>query len=59
MSYINLESYFRINFAVQQFHKWPISEIEAMIPLEREIYLGLLEQHIEEENLKNQQLNGY
>lgn len=58
MSYINLENYFRINFAAQQFHKWPISEIENCTPWEREIYLGLLEQHIEEENLKNQQLNG-
>lgn len=58
MSYISLESYYRINFAVQQYHKWPISEIENFIPWEREIYLGLLEQHIEEENLKNQQLNG-
>ena len=57
MSYINLESYYRLNFAVKQFHKWSISEMENMIPFEREIYLGLLEQHIEEENLKNQQLN--
>lgn len=55
---MSLESYYRINFAVQQFQKWPISEIESFIPFEREIYLGLLEQHIEEENLKQQQLNG-
>lgn len=58
MSYIDLANYYKINFAIQQYHKWPISEIENVIPWEREIYLSLLEQHIEEENLKNQQLNG-
>lgn len=54
---MSLESYYRINFAVQQYHKWPISEIENVMPFEREIYLSLLEQHIEEEKLKNQSLN--
>jgi len=29
-----------------------------MIPWEREIYISLLQQHIEEENLKAQQRNG-
>jgi len=29
-----------------------------MIPWEREIYVSLLQQHIEEENLKAQQKNG-
>ena len=33
-----------------QFHKYSINEIENMIPFERDIYVGLLENHIEEEN---------
>ena len=33
-----------------QHHQWSLSDIENMIPFEREIYLGLLEQHIREEN---------
>lgn len=52
---MDLESYFRINFALMQFHKYSLSEIEGMIPWEREIYLMLLQQHIEEEKLKQQQ----
>jgi hypothetical protein len=32
-----------------------LSEIEGMLPWEKEIYVSLLQQHIEEENLKNQQ----
>jgi hypothetical protein len=29
-------------------HKYSLTEVENMIPWEREIYLGLLTQHIEE-----------
>jgi hypothetical protein len=55
MAHMELESYFRINFALMQFHKYSLTEIEAMIPWERDIYLALLQQHIEEEKLKQQQ----
>jgi hypothetical protein len=55
MAHIDLESYFRINFALMQFHKYSLTEIENMMPWERDIYLALLKQHIEEENLKAQQ----
>ncbi len=41
-----------------QHHKYSLSDIENMIPWERDIYISLLEQYIEEENLKNQQANG-
>jgi hypothetical protein len=52
---MDLESYYRINFSLLQFHKYSLTEIENLIPFERELYLGMLQQHIEEENLKNQQ----
>jgi len=55
MAHVDLESYFRINFALMQFHKYSLSEIENMMPWERDIYLTLLRLHIEEENLKAQQ----
>ena len=55
MAHIDLESYFRINFALMQFHKYSLTEIENLMPWERDIYLALLKQHIEEENLKAQQ----
>ena len=55
MSHISLESYFKLNFALMQHHKYSLTEIENMIPMERDIYVGLLNQHIEEENLKAQQ----
>ena len=55
MSHIDLESYFKLNFALMQHHKYSLTEIENMIPWERDIYLGLLNQYIEEENLKAKQ----
>jgi hypothetical protein len=35
---------------MMQHHKYSLTELENMLPFEREIYLGLLEQHIREEN---------
>jgi hypothetical protein len=52
---MDLENYFKLNFALMQYHKWSLTEIENMIPFERDIYTILLKQHIEEEELKAQQ----
>ena len=41
-----------------QHHKYSLTELENMIPWEREIYVSLLQQYVEEENLKAQQQNG-
>ncbi len=41
-----------------QHHKYSLTELENMIPWEREIYVSLLQQYIEEENLKQQQQSG-
>lgn len=58
MAHTDLASYFQINFALMQHHKYSLTELENMIPWEKEIYLTLLQQYIEEENLKQQQGSG-
>jgi hypothetical protein len=35
-----------------QHHHYSLSELEGMIPWERQIYVALLKQYIEDENLK-------
>ena len=55
MAHESLESYYKVNFALMQHHKYSLTELENMIPWEREIYLSLLSQFIEEENLRQQQ----
>ena len=42
-------NYYKTNFAMVQHHGYSLSELENMMPWEREIYLGLLIEHIKEE----------
>lgn len=58
MAHMDLESYFKINFSLMTHYKYSLTEIENMMPFERDIYLLLLNQFVEEENLKAQQNNG-
>jgi hypothetical protein len=32
-----------------QYHNWSLTELENMMPWEREVYVGLLIEHLEEE----------
>jgi hypothetical protein len=57
MAHESLESYYKVNFSLMQHHKYSLTELENMIPWEREIYITLLKQYIEEENEK-QKANG-
>jgi len=41
-----------MNFALMQYHKYSLHELENMIPFEREIYVSLLLRHLEEEKQK-------
>jgi hypothetical protein len=38
-----------MNFALMQYHKYSLAELEEMIPFERELYVGMLVQYLEEE----------
>lgn len=37
---------------MMQNHKYSLTELDNMIPFEREIYIALLKNHIEEQNAK-------
>jgi len=57
MVHMNLESYLRLNFSLIQYHKYSLTEIENMMPWERDIYVILLEQHLEDEEVKRKTAN--
>ena len=40
-----------------QHYNYSLTELDNMIPWEREIYVGMLKQHIEEENEKMKERN--
>ena len=52
----NLQNHYVTNFNLMQHHKYSLTELDNMMPFEREIYVTLLIQHIKEENerLKDQ-----
>lgn len=53
----SLQNYYTTNFNLMQHHKYSLTEIENMLPWEREIYINLLIQYMKEENerIKQQQ----
>ena len=45
----SLENYYKTNFALMQHHKYSLTELENMMPWERDVYVNLLIAHIQEE----------
>ena len=37
---------------MMQYHNWSLTELDNMMPWEREIYITLLQNHVKEENEK-------
>jgi len=55
MSHNTLENYFHVNFSLMQHHKYSLSDIENLIPFERDIYVAFLANWIEKENARMEQ----
>ena len=45
----SLENYNKTNFALMQHHKYSLTELENMMPWERDVYVNLLLAFIQEE----------
>ena len=45
----SLQNYYRMNFALMQYHKYSLAELEDMLPFERELYVHMLVQYLDEE----------
>jgi hypothetical protein len=54
MTYMNLKTFYELNFAMCQFHKWSLESLENMMPCEREFYTLLLQNHLEKEEQEKQ-----
>jgi hypothetical protein len=59
MVHMNLMNYYELNFSLMQYHKYSLTEIENMIPWERDVYVAMLQNHLEEEKLKTKQANAF
>ena len=49
LSHDSLVNHYKTNFAMMQHHKYSLTELENMIPWEREIYITLLLDWIKKE----------
>ena len=55
LSHETLANYIQTNFGLVQHHNWSLTELENMMPWEREIYVSLLLQHLEDQELEMKQ----
>ena len=57
MIHMDLENYYKLNFALMQYHKYSLTEIENLMPWEKEIYVTMLIDFLKEEEkrMKDQQ----
>ena len=57
LGYDNLMNHYRVNFALMQHHKYTLSDLEMMVPFERQIYVAMLIEYLEQERqrLENKQ----
>lgn len=49
LSHTSLARYYSMIFALAQHHKYSISDIERLIPYERDLYVDMLMDYLEEQ----------
>jgi|TARA_R110000796_G_scaffold209035_1_gene325387 hypothetical protein len=49
MVHDSLANMYQLNFAMMQHHKYSLTELDNMIPFEREIYVTLLKNFLDEQ----------
>jgi len=49
LAHETLFNYYKMNFALKQYYNYDIDMLENMIPFEREVYISLLLNFLEEE----------
>lgn len=49
---------YQLNFALMQHHKYSLTELENLIPFERDIYVNLLKNYLEEQEERLKQQKG-
>jgi hypothetical protein len=52
LCHLSLSDFYQIIFSLAQHHKYSISDIENMMPYERDLYFTMLINWIEEQNEK-------
>jgi|TARA_B100000073_G_C23657387_1_gene543078 hypothetical protein len=51
-------NHYKTNFALMQHHKYSLTELENMMPWERDVYVNLLLAYLQEEERRMNKQNG-
>ena len=52
LSHESVYNYYNTNFQLMQHHKYSLTELDDMIPWERDVYVNLLLAHLKEEEAR-------
>ena len=55
ISYDSLMNHYKTNFQLMQHHNYSLQDLENMLPYERDIYVRLLTQFLEDEKERHEQ----
>ena len=55
MYHTTISNFMEENFSLIQYHNWNLSDIESLIPWERETYINMLKNYLEKERLEYEQ----
>jgi len=55
LRYNNLDNYYSTNFSLMQHHKYTLSDINHMIPFERDLYVQMIINYLKEVEEKQKQ----
>jgi hypothetical protein len=50
-------NYYQMNFGLMQHHKYSLEDLESMMPYEKEIYVSMLLEFLEQEKQRLQERN--
>jgi len=57
LSHETLANFYNTNFQLMHHHKYSLTELEEMMPFEREIYINMLMDYLEREEERRRQKN--
>jgi hypothetical protein len=50
-------TFYQTNFSLVQHHKYSLTDIENMIPWERDVYVGMVKDWVKQENKRIEEQN--
>ena len=57
MAHMSVSGYYQMNWSMMYHHQFSLTELDNMMPWEREVYIGLTVKHLEEEKQRIEEEN--